>query len=273
MRKITLASTDLTVSRFAFGTASLHHLGDNRKQVAHLEAAVEAGFSHFDTAPLYGFGGAERALGLVLSGAREITVATKVGLYPPGGANQGRAKMLMRKVAGKAIQSFSRAQADLSVTRARNSLDASLRRLNRDRVDLLLLHEPAPGLLDSDEWLRWVEGEGDRILAMGVAGPTSMLAPFLATPPNPLSQVLQAYDGIANHEADAVTAAKRPLQLTYGYFSSAPEGMSGTSILQGALKRNPDGAILVTTRKLSRLKEIAAIAAAEPAQSLKEHKC
>ena len=88
MKRIPLPGTHLTLSRFSFGTASLHHLGALGKQLRHLRAALEAGFSHFDTAPLYGFGMAERALGRAFGDARSeaVTIATKVGLYPPGGA-------------------------------------------------------------------------------------------------------------------------------------------------------------------------------------------
>ena len=111
MKRIPLPGARLTLSRFSFGTASLHHLGALGKQVRHLRAALEAGFSHFDTAPLYGFGMAERALGRAFSDARSeaVTIATKVGLYPPGGAAQGRVAMLARKIVGKALPAMSRA--------------------------------------------------------------------------------------------------------------------------------------------------------------------
>src|SRR5262249_55767718 len=79
--------------------------------------ALELGVNLFDTAPSYGDGASEEHLGQTLQtlGARCL-VATKVRLGADGLADPGRA-----------------------VTR---SLETSLRRLRRERVDLLQLHDP-----------------------------------------------------------------------------------------------------------------------------------
>jgi aryl-alcohol dehydrogenase-like predicted oxidoreductase len=262
MRQVLLPGTDLSVSRFVFGTASLHHLGRMPVQAAHLEVAAAAGFTHFDTAPLYGFGAAERALGSVFGDEPTITITTKVGLYSPGGSDQGHAAMLARKVGGKLWPGLSRAVADLSVERARRSFGDSLRRLRRDRVDVLLLHEPAAGLLRTDEWQRWRESEGDRIRHVGIAGPARIIAPFVMSG-DPLAQVIQVCDGLDTREADIVTGVGLPLQLTYGYFSSDQSGRRGSEILSGALKRNRTGAIVVYSRSQARLKGFATAAAQE----------
>lgn len=263
MRQVTLLGTNLGVSRFVFGTASLHYLGGLKVQVAHLEAAAAAGFTHFDTAPLYGFGGAERAIGAAFGGNAAITITTKVGLYPPGDSHQGYTAMLARKVGGKLWPTLSRSVADLSAARARCSFEDSLRRLGRAYVDLLLLHDPMPGLLQTDEWLRWRETEADRIRHVGVCGPAEMVSPFLEAG-GPLAEVIQVRDGLDTREADIVTSIGRPLQLTYGYFSSdAAAGRSGAEIVAAALARNCTGAILVYTRSRARMDEFAAAAAVD----------
>lgn len=262
MQQVSLPGTDLSVSRFVFGTASLHHLGRRPMQAAHLEVAAANGFTHFDTAPLYGFGGAERALGDVFGREPAITITTKVGLYPPGGADQGHSTMLARKVGGKLWPALSRAVADMTLDRARSSLEDSLRRLRRDHVDILLLHEPPPGLLQTEEWLHWREAEGERIGYTGVAGPSEIVTPFLDES-SQLAQVVQVCDGLDTREADIVTNAGRPIQLTYGYFSSDKAGRSGAEILSGALARNTTGAILVYSRSRARLAEFAAASAQE----------
>lgn len=262
MRQILLPGTAFRVSRFVFGTASLHHIGRVANQAGHLEAAAAVGFTHFDTSPLYGFGGAESALGLVFGSDSTITLTTKVGLYSPGGSDQRRMATLVRKVGGKLWPGLSRAVADLSVERARRSLGDSLRRLRRNRVEILLLHEPAEGLLQTDEWQRWRESESDRIGHVGIAGPARIVAPLLGTV-GPLAEVIQVCDGLDTHEANIVTEAGRPLQLTYGYFSSEQSGRCGTEILAGALKRNPTGAIVVYSRSNARLAVFAAAAAQE----------
>jgi uncharacterized protein len=111
------------VSRIGFGgaTAGLtnyiepYDAGDpaNREtMMAALRRAVELGVNYFDTAPGYGDGLAETLFGEALEGA-PVFLATKVALTAAG--------------------------------RIRQSLEASLRRLRRNRIDLLQLHGSSYG--------------------------------------------------------------------------------------------------------------------------------
>lgn len=262
MKKIVISGTDLRVSRFSFGTASLHHLGSMKKQVRLLEAAAEAGFSHFDTAPLYGFGETERTLGRVFHSANDLSVATKVGLYPPGGREQPRSIVLARKVFGRWSPSLSKAVVDLSISSARASLDRSLSSLRRERVDLLLLHEPDPALFNTDECLRWLESESDRVRFFGVSGPSHVVAPFVVEE-NPIAKVVQASDSLARNEASFMARANRQQQFTYGYMSSSIGELSPSVITVESLKQNQSGSIIVSTRLTSRLNQFSAAVAGE----------
>lgn len=259
MRSVTISGTDLKVSRFSFGTASLHHVGTTLQQCEHLKAAEDAGFSHFDTAPLYGFGEAERAIGLAFASSAHVTVATKVGLYPPGGGEQSRFAMLARKLGGQFIPTLSRPAADWSIARARESLESSFRRLRRERIDLLLLHEPCVGVLATDEWGQWLESLGDQVGSIGMAGPKNSLMPFLELK-GPFSQVLQTRDSLEGQEADFITASGRQLQFTYGYLANIHKPLTAAEVLTRALNRNRFGSVVVSTRKRERLREIAALA-------------
>ena len=81
-----------------------------------VERALELGINYFDTAPLYGRGRSEEVLGIALKGVSEpYYLATKVGYYPEPFDYTGDAVW--------------------------RGLDASLKRLQRDRVDLLQIHE------------------------------------------------------------------------------------------------------------------------------------
>jgi aryl-alcohol dehydrogenase-like predicted oxidoreductase len=84
--------------------------------VSVVERALELGVNYFDTAPLYGKGRSEEIMGLAL---RDVTenhyLATKVGYYP---------------------EPF-----DYTRDTIWRGLDASLKRLGRDHVNLLQLHE------------------------------------------------------------------------------------------------------------------------------------
>ena len=107
--------------------------------IAHAAAAVaeavEIGYRYFDTAPLYGYGAAERALGRGLEGCEAgVAVSTKVGRIVDEGA-LGTAGDMFAGSSGTATWDFS---AD-GVCR---SLEASLQRLGRSYVDVAFMHDP-----------------------------------------------------------------------------------------------------------------------------------
>jgi aryl-alcohol dehydrogenase-like predicted oxidoreductase len=108
------------VSVLGFGCGAVGGLmvrGAPADQERAVARAVEAGITYFDTAPLYGNGASETNLGRVLHTLKpDVVVGTKVRL----------------KDADK---------SDISGAVAA-SLEASLRRLGRDHVDLFQLHNP-----------------------------------------------------------------------------------------------------------------------------------
>jgi L-galactose dehydrogenase/L-glyceraldehyde 3-phosphate reductase len=122
MEPRSLGKTGVSVSPLGFGCGAVGGLmvrGDSAEQTAAVARALDAGITYFDTAPRYGDGRSEENLGRVLRelGAwRHVVVGTKVrlepsDLYDPAGA-------------------------------IRRSCEASLRRLGRESVDLLQLHNP-----------------------------------------------------------------------------------------------------------------------------------
>ena len=81
-----------------------------------VERSLELGINYFDTAPLYGQGRSEEVLGAALKGVTEpYYLATKVGYYP---------------------EPF-----DYTRDTVWRGFEASLKRLQRDKVDLLQIHE------------------------------------------------------------------------------------------------------------------------------------
>jgi aryl-alcohol dehydrogenase-like predicted oxidoreductase len=244
------------MSRFVFGTASLHHMRP-AEQSNLLGSACDVGITHFDTAPYYGYGLAEVALGLFLTKRPQFTVTTKIGLYPPRLRTGTRTEMMGRKALGRVFGGLARPVSDFDVRRARASLEESLRRLKRDRVELLLIHEPEFADIDEQALTEWLheERKRGRISAFGIAGEAAAIAPF-ATSESPLAEVIQTRDSLEKTEADIVLNAGRPLQLTYGYLASSdrqhPEG-----ILRSALKRNVTGAVIISTRQRERIESLA----------------
>ncbi len=115
-----LGRTDLQVSELGFGCGMVGGLlvrGEYPAMRRAVARALELGITYFDTAPLYGDGQSEVNLGAVLRelGAQPI-VGTKVRLEPPD---------------------LDRVEAAIA-----QSVEASLRRLGRERLDLLQLHNP-----------------------------------------------------------------------------------------------------------------------------------
>jgi len=142
MQSLRVGNTEIRASRIAFGTASIHHVRRAADRHRLLLAAADIGISHFDTSPYYGFGIAERSLAVLANRCATTTIATKVGLYPPGGADSTAVAMLWRKLAGVVMPGLSRPLVDFHVACARESLSGSLRRMRRERCDVLFLHEP-----------------------------------------------------------------------------------------------------------------------------------
>jgi aryl-alcohol dehydrogenase-like predicted oxidoreductase len=268
MRQILLPGCDLKLSRFVFGCASLFNAGGARARKTLLAGAADAGFSHFDVAPSYGFGMAERDLAPLLQARPELTVTTKVGLYAPGGEDSPAGVILLRKAAGKVFPALSKAEVDFSLARAKLSLEGSLRRLGRERVDLLLLHAPRLDWLAADAWLNWLEclvGSG-RVGAFGLAATrVESVGEFIDKAPA-LARVIQCPDSFDLCEADPLIARGRPPQLTYGYVAAArrrgPKRDIG-EILKQALARNPHGALVVSTLNSGRLRRFAQAAEEE----------
>lgn len=104
-----------------------------------VDAAWAGGIRAFDTAPHYGLGLSERRLGQALRHRprEEYVIATKVGrLLQPTSPPYGR------DTQGFAVPADHIRRFDFSADGVKRSLEASLRRLGLDRVDIVLIHDP-----------------------------------------------------------------------------------------------------------------------------------
>jgi aryl-alcohol dehydrogenase-like predicted oxidoreductase len=128
MNRRALGRTGLRVSELGFGCGMVGGLlvrGEYPAMRRAVARAVEVGVNYFDTAPLYGAGQSEVNLGAILRELRpDVVVGTKVRL----GLND--------------MASIETAIAE--------SMEASLRRLGRDTVDLFQLHNPITSQRRSD---------------------------------------------------------------------------------------------------------------------------
>lgn len=267
MLKVTLPGTELSISRLSFGTASLHHRLTSRARQRLLRAAFDSGILHFDTSPYYGYGLAEHELGLLRKDRGDaITVATKVGLYPPDAGSPGTLSIWARQALGRLVPRISAPLIDWSLDAARRSLETSLRRLRTDRIDVLFLHEPNPDLVASDEFLRWLEAEKGKgkVRYWGLAGHAEPMRAWLRDK-HPLGAVLQVKDTLDRREAEVVIRHGRELQFTYGYFSSlALRGEVRPDSVLDALRRNRTGSVIFSTRSAERLRSLPSVLNGDP---------
>ena len=152
----------------------------------------------------------------------------------------------------------------LSAGEAGMSFTASLRAMRTDWVDILFVHEPRvteiADIARLSEWLQSQKREG-RARWLGLSGLAGDCVRVDQAVPG-LFDVLQVEDSLEGREADALTAAGRPLQLTFGYLrrAAAGEQRDMKKIVGEALRRNTAGAILVSSRQAARVREMAEVA-------------
>jgi len=131
----TLGSTDLVISELGFGAFGIggnrhgnsYGSTDDTESIRAIHRALELGCTFFDTANVYGHGHSELLIGMALRKAgefRNVVVATKGGCRydVPGGQ-------------------------DFSPEHLTAAVEASLRRLGRETIDLYQLHNPSFHLL------------------------------------------------------------------------------------------------------------------------------
>jgi aryl-alcohol dehydrogenase-like predicted oxidoreductase len=163
-----LGTTELELTPVGIGTAPIGSgrdwpvwwgAQDERDSVAAIRRALDLGVNWIDTAPFYGWGRAEGIVARALDGRRnDVLLFTKCGTYPD--------------------ESGSR--MDLRPESIRAEVEASLRRLRTDRLDLVQMHDVDPATPIEESW-----GEVQRLIAEGKV----------------------RHGGISNHPAEAVERA------------------------------------------------------------------
>lgn len=144
-----LGKTRVKVSRLGLGTVGLGGMFapvTHDEAVATVRAAATAGLRLLDTAPVYGYGNAERAIAEAMDGIprESITLTTKVGriLLPDGPpADEDRMVLYDGQQLFRGTPEV-RPYWDFSYDGALRSFEQSLQRLGTDRVDALYIHDP-----------------------------------------------------------------------------------------------------------------------------------
>jgi aryl-alcohol dehydrogenase-like predicted oxidoreductase len=174
-----LGSTGIKVSEVGLGCNRLgQDYADDAHWVSLVRRAVELGVTLFDTAEAYGWGRSEEILGRALTSRDDVIIATKMSRERESG------------------------ERDFSAARMMETVEGSLRRLQRDVIDIYQLHSP-----NRDQMKRYDWAEGLATLK------TQGKIRFAAVAVN------DADDGIWLIEQDLVDV----LQVTYNMFDTEAE--------------------------------------------------
>ncbi|MGO8720831.1 MAG: aldo/keto reductase [Acidobacteriaceae bacterium] len=283
LERIRLPGSDRATTRLGFGGSGLMGGLSERASLKLLETAFDAGIRHFDVAPAYGHGQAERCLGKFLRGKREqVTVATKYGILPPPGAGLlGVVRSVVRPVVRRlpavrtrvaAAAAGLKQRARFSAEEAERLLERSRRELGIDRIDVWLLHEATAGDLDGSDlppFLQAMRQQG-RIGMFGVGTGRAQLNELWQRHRD-CCKVLQFEWPVLEEKADfpgafviyhrAISGAgstmcdlfEQDAELCRRWSNAVDADLSDTQILggvllQAALAANPDGMVLFFSR-------------------------
>ena len=141
MKKNLIGKTNLFISELGIGTAPIGGwptILEEEKALETLESAWKNGIRYFDTAPLYGYGMAEERLGKFLKTKvkDEFVISTKVG------------RIIIDSNLNSTLEPFFKGAPrrepyfDFSYDATLRSFEDSLKRLQLDRIDILLIHDP-----------------------------------------------------------------------------------------------------------------------------------
>jgi len=139
MRLRPFGNTGMQVSEIGLGAWQLANpdwgVNDTGEALRIVQRSLEAGCNFFDTAPGYNHGHSEELLGQALKSVRkDVIICTKYGYN----ADQTE---------------------DFGTSNIRPSLEGSLRRLQTDYVDILLVHNPPRELMDGRKASQYAELE------------------------------------------------------------------------------------------------------------------
>lgn len=288
--RVALPQVGIEVSKLGFGGVRLTTLPSEGAALRILEHAFDRGITHFDVAPIYGFGRAEAILGKFVRGKRDrVTITTKAGVSPPVGLGRSHlaislAKKVLRRFPGvlRRVKNFAGSQAvqgAFSPQAVLDSLHRSLRMIGTDHIDLFLLHEATVSDASGETLVQTLEREVEKgsIRAFGVGSSFDKLSGQLAALPSAY-RVVQTENSVAQRNVEIIGPSGRAL-ITHSAFAPLPTliaklrtdsaraaalslrigldlrdpNVLSSLALRYALDANPSGAVVFSSEKPSHI--------------------
>ena len=267
MQTVEFGSIARPVPRVGLGCGRLVGRSHLRTSAKVVEAALDLGIRYFDVAPSYGMGTAEEVIGAVVGDAKDVIIATKVGVPRPVFSER---KDMIRALAKSVLdlarplknvllsarqarrRPESRPRYDFSAAAVRSSLETSLRHLRRSSVDVFLAHEPHALDLNEDVLAGFeaLRGEGlIRAYGVGIGSVSDRWSVF--------GSIWQSvWPGAA-----ATTYASDMDHIWHGVIRTQMQSASRSSrrpstMLREALEASPHSIVLVSASTPGRLRQL-----------------
>lgn len=287
---------NLKTSSLGFGCSTLARDIRSKQAEAILETAFDHGITHYDVARSYGYGRCEYIVGKFLKGRREkVTVTTKFGnTMPEPPVNHHIINALrwamkgfptLKAEARSAVIVRPKPANRFSISEAAKSLEASLKELKTDYIDILLLHEcslQAANDLGLIEFLDYAVRDG-KIRYYGLATAFSNL-PASSSDINSKHSVIQSESAPLASYSKLIGSEQKRLFIGHSIFkelnrlhkklstsseidpqedisfnilrtafSSGKKGLAELMLLN-ARHRNPDGIVIFSSTNIDNIK-------------------
>ena len=217
-----LGNTDVKLSAIGLGCMSMNHAygePDDKESIATLEKAIEIGINFWDTADIYANGANEELVSKVLQPNRKkVFIATKFGF--------------LSYTSGK-LGGF-----DASPAYIKTAVEASLRRLGTDVIDLYYAHRIDPNVPVEDTVGAMAElvKEGKvRFLGLSEASPNSIRRAHAV---HPISALQSEYSLLTRDVEKDVLPVCRELGISLVPFSPLARGLMTNTLDVATLGEN-----------------------------------
>ncbi|KUN30352.1 aldo/keto reductase [Streptomyces antibioticus] len=237
------------------GMAEFYGDRDEAESVRTIHAALDRGMDFLDTADMYGSGLSEEIVGRALAGGRRdrVTLATKCGL----------------------IRTPDGVRVDGSPRHIAQAVDASLKRLGTDHIDLYYLHRVDPQVPVEESvgaMARLVAAGKVRHLGLSEAGSKTIRAAHAV---HPITAVQTEYSLASRNPERSVLPTVRELGIGFVAYSPFSRGLlsgelSGAELapddMRRGLPRFSEDNLDVNQRLVARIGELASRLGCSPAQ-------
>ena len=223
-----LGNTDVSLSAVGLGCMGMSHaygVGNDEESIAVLNRALDLGINFWDTADFYGSGKNEELISKVLSTNRDkVFIATKFGFRVKEGINT--------------FKSMDDAYLDCSPAYIKKTVEASLRRLKVNTIDLYYAHriDPKVPVEETVGAMADLVYEGKvRYLGLSEASADSIRR---ANAVHPIAALQSEYSLLTRDLEKEILPVCRKLGITLVPFSPLARGLITNTIKRESLPEN-----------------------------------